>query len=123
MTTSTCRRHCQLADEVDDDDNGDAEDAADGGDAEDEDDEDNDLDEAPFSLPGCQSFAQMGYCHRFKPLAHHYCSKSCKFCAPTAHKKKHTTKSHAKSDVLLKGHGITVGGAAHVKVRDRGEML
>mmetsp|Transcript_12595 Transcript_12595/g.29573 ORF Transcript_12595/g.29573 Transcript_12595/m.29573 type:complete len:502 (-) Transcript_12595:112-1617(-) len=38
----------------------------------------------PFSLPGCQSFAHMGYCQRFEPLAHHYCRLSCKLCQPPA---------------------------------------
>lgn len=33
-------------------------------------------------LPGCKSFAQMGYCKRFPPLAHHYCKVSCAICHP-----------------------------------------
>jgi len=33
-------------------------------------------------LPGCASFATMGYCKRFPPLAHHYCRLSCALCTP-----------------------------------------
>ncbi|CAJ1422908.1 unnamed protein product [Effrenium voratum] len=31
-------------------------------------------------LPGCKSFASMGYCHRFSPLARKYCRLSCALC-------------------------------------------
>mmetsp|Transcript_2629 Transcript_2629/g.3474 ORF Transcript_2629/g.3474 Transcript_2629/m.3474 type:complete len:220 (+) Transcript_2629:22-681(+) len=43
-------------------------------------DDDKHMQEQPFSLPGCQSFASMGYCHRFVPLAKHYCRHSCSLC-------------------------------------------
>uniref|UniRef100_A0A7R9ZVL9 Peptidase A1 domain-containing protein n=1 Tax=Pyrodinium bahamense TaxID=73915 RepID=A0A7R9ZVL9_9DINO len=35
-------------------------------------------------LPGCSSFAGMGYCQRFAPLAHRYCRLSCELCTPTS---------------------------------------
>ncbi|CAJ1356787.1 unnamed protein product [Effrenium voratum] len=31
-------------------------------------------------LPGCKSFASMGYCQRFAPLARKYCRLSCALC-------------------------------------------
>jgi len=75
--------------------------------------------QAPFSLPGCQSFAQMGYCHRFKPLAHHYCKKSCHFCKPS---KKHHAHPKTSEGVTIKGGGMSVSHAAHMRLRDHGEM-
>mmetsp|Transcript_33182 Transcript_33182/g.98784 ORF Transcript_33182/g.98784 Transcript_33182/m.98784 type:complete len:127 (+) Transcript_33182:170-550(+) len=45
-------------------------------------DDDASMQKSPFSLPGCRSFAQMGYCGRFLPLAHHYCRLSCRLCKP-----------------------------------------
>jgi len=34
--------------------------------------------------PGCRAFLQMGYCQRFAPLAHRYCSLSCGLCRTRA---------------------------------------
>lgn len=66
----------------------------------------------PNSLPGCKSFAQMGYCKRFPPLAHHYCRLSCAFCKPPAGTGAGTvliSKSQIKeSDISVKGDGIIV---------------
>lgn len=88
-------------------------------------DEDKEMRKAPFSLPGCQSFAQMGYCHRFLPLAHHYCRRACKLCDPVKGKaatKSATSKSQQKPGVVVKGSGITVEHAQQRRVHDNGEM-
>lgn len=53
----------------------------------------------PFALPGCTSFANMGYCTRFAPLANHYCRLSCKLCKP---------RPVSSPGVILKSKGITV---------------
>jgi hypothetical protein len=44
--------------------------------------EDKEMQKGPFSLPGCNSFANMGYCTRFQPLAARYCKLACKLCNP-----------------------------------------
>jgi hypothetical protein len=59
-------------------------------------------------MPGCKSFAQMGYCKRFPPLAHHYCKLSCAFCSPP--KKSSESAPKANPDVSVKGSGIVVSG-------------
>merc|ERR1719401_1798144 len=42
---------------------------------------DDDKDMLNSSLPACRSFAQMGYCRRFPPLAQHYCRRACSLCS------------------------------------------
>mmetsp|Transcript_22725 Transcript_22725/g.59980 ORF Transcript_22725/g.59980 Transcript_22725/m.59980 type:complete len:165 (+) Transcript_22725:1-495(+) len=71
----------------------------------------------PFSLPGCKSFEQMGYCKRFKPLAAHYCRLSCKLCEPPEQKAKAPA-------VVIHGGGISVESASKriVASRHSGEM-
>jgi hypothetical protein len=41
---------------------------------------DDDTSMAKDHLPGCKSFKDMNYCTRFKPLASHYCRRSCGLC-------------------------------------------
>lgn len=43
--------------------------------------EDSKMTAAPFSLPGCSAFSQMGYCRRFQPLARRYCRLACGLCS------------------------------------------
>jgi len=77
------------------------------------------MQEAPFSLAGCSSFAQMGYCKRFPPLAQHYCRLSCKLCKPPAKK-----KAPRKPDVITRG-GFAVDRATATPLatgRGHGEM-
>jgi len=77
------------------------------------------MQQTPFSLPGCASFAKMGYCHRFLPLAHHYCRKSCQLCDAA---KKAMKKKKQEPEVVVRGGGMSVAHASHLKLRDRGEM-
>lgn len=51
-------------------------------------------------MPGCASFAEMGYCTRFAPLAHHYCRQSCSLCEDSTgasmFQKRQVIRPHAK---------------------------
>jgi hypothetical protein len=87
--------------------------------------------QAPFSLPGCVSFAKMGYCTRFPPLAEHYCRLSCARCRPKAAaaavEKKNATAggTSAESQVILRSHEIKVEHATRFMVvqHHSGEMF
>lgn len=57
-------------------------------------------------MPGCKSFAQMGYCKRFPPLAFHYCRLTCALCTPP--QKPPSLESKAAPRVSVKGSGIVV---------------
>lgn len=71
--------------------------------------EDDDKDMHHSFLPGCKSFAQMGYCKRFPPLANHYCRASCAFCkAPSGS----APAPKEPPDVSVKGNGIIVSHQA-----------
>lgn len=72
------------------------------------------------SLPGCASFAKMGYCTRFPPLGHHYCRQSCSFCSPGAG----AGAGQQGSAVSVKrGGGISVSAVRHQLVgQDDGEI-
>mmetsp|Transcript_110112 Transcript_110112/g.200316 ORF Transcript_110112/g.200316 Transcript_110112/m.200316 type:complete len:524 (+) Transcript_110112:128-1699(+) len=76
--------------------------------------EDDNKDMLKSQLPGCHSFAQMGYCKRFPPLAHHYCRLSCAFCKPPKSAKHGSAKAveavhHEPSpSVSVSGNGIVV---------------
>jgi len=96
-------------------------------------DDNNSMQQAPFSLPGCKSFARMGYCQRFQPLAHHYCRLSCSFCEPVVgHAVRHQQATAARlleqaadREVVVRSGGIGVERAERaVLARSRGgEML
>jgi len=75
--------------------------------------ENDDEDMKKSSLPGCISFAQMGYCKRFAPLAHHYCRLACGFCKPSFARNQGASSVDAqepdtKKDISIKGGGIVV---------------
>jgi len=85
---------------------------------------------APFSLPGCLSFAKMGYCARFPPLADHYCRLSCRRCKPkaataAAAKNATTSGTSAETQVILRSNEIKVEQATRsMAVRTHsGEMF
>lgn len=91
------------------------------------------MQEKPFSLPGCTSFSQMGYCQRFQPLAHHYCRLSCGLCQPSAARPPLPQVSAAFVDqqpkgpevVVRKGSGMSVSHVERMqlKLRNVDEML
>mmetsp|Transcript_18081 Transcript_18081/g.46947 ORF Transcript_18081/g.46947 Transcript_18081/m.46947 type:complete len:520 (+) Transcript_18081:84-1643(+) len=85
-------------------------------------DDDAHMQEKPFSLPGCTSFTQMGYCKRFAPLAHHYCRLSCGFCKPPTKGKR---KRKEPEVAVQKGSGMSVDREQRIKLsrRDFGEMF
>jgi len=77
------------------------------------------MEKSPFSLPGCKSFAQMGYCGRFQPLAHHYCRLSCRLCKPDG-----KPSNSSGPDVILKSGGMAVEHAQRTVLSHHGsEML
>jgi len=91
------------------------------------------MQKAPFSLPGCSTFAKMGYCKRFAPLAQHYCGLSCHLCKPT---EQNATRPKLKfvsalphrageGGAVVNGRGMSVAGQAAkvVHQRDMGEMF
>merc|ERR1712032_462078 len=83
--------------------------------------EDNDKEMVGSFLPGCSSFATMGYCKRFPPLAHHYCRLSCAMCTPP-NKSSGMHKVAKKDDntaTMVKGSGIIV---SHVQKRVLGHQ-
>jgi len=96
-------------------------------------DQNNEMRKAPFSLPGCATFAKMGYCKRFSPLAKHYCGLSCGLCTPkgqnsTASKLKFISAAPprtAEGGAVVKGRGMSVAGhsATVVHPREAGEMF
>merc|ERR1719379_2999525 len=59
-------------------------------------------------LPGCTSFAQMGYCKRFPPLAQHYCRLACKLCTPPVWTSSRSDAKEHVADAQTKGNGIVV---------------
>lgn len=69
---------------------------------------DDDKDMLKSQLPGCRSFANMGYCKRFPPLAHHYCSLACGFCKPDPPSKSASITT-SRAPVIVHGGGIVVG--------------
>lgn len=78
------------------------------------------MQKSPFSLPGCTSFAKMGYCSRFQPLAHHYCRLACQLCKPPGKQPK--TKA-ADSSVILKSGGMAVAHAKHTVLTHHGSEM
>jgi len=70
-------------------------------------DDDKHMQQSPFSLAGCKAFSQMGYCHRFLPLAHHYCRSSCGLCKATSGKTRNKPAVGA-GGVVVRGSGMSV---------------
>jgi len=70
-------------------------------------------------LPGCKSFASMGYCHRFSPLARKYCRLSCGLCTaggPVSAEKEASLvagdiKESVPAPVQVSGSGMSISGA------------
>eukprot|EP00931_Biecheleriopsis_adriatica_P052286 TRINITY_DN30404_c0_g1_i1.p1 TRINITY_DN30404_c0_g1~~TRINITY_DN30404_c0_g1_i1.p1 ORF type:complete len:516 (-),score=80.94 TRINITY_DN30404_c0_g1_i1:45-1592(-) len=80
-------------------------------------------------LPGCKSFASMGYCSRFSPLARKYCRLSCQYCTtggPVSTKAdlvaEHDLEAKRSAPVQVSGSGMSLSGAQRgvVKVRSLG---
>lgn len=65
-------------------------------------------------LPGCKSFASMGYCHRFSPLARKYCRLSCSLC---------TVGSASNSEQLVGEKDLQESSSAPVEVAGSGMSL
>mmetsp|Transcript_39188 Transcript_39188/g.92249 ORF Transcript_39188/g.92249 Transcript_39188/m.92249 type:complete len:524 (+) Transcript_39188:84-1655(+) len=65
-------------------------------------------------LPGCKTFRDMGYCTRFKPLAHHYCRLSCELChlpggSPTLTDEAEQPMTAGDGDqALVRGRGMKI---------------
>lgn len=75
-------------------------------------------------LPGCKSFASMGYCHRFSPLARKYCRLSCALCTVGSATEaqlvaKKDLQDSSSASVQVAGSGMSLSGARRgvVKVR------
>lgn len=86
------------------------------------------MQQSPFSLPGCKTFAQMGYCGRFPPLAQHYCRLSCTLCKPPVQMRANSTPQGSKAgepSVILRSTGIHVEHAQRIVLAraHMGEML
>lgn len=93
-------------------------------------DDDVHMQEAPFSLPGCKTFATMRYCQRFVPLAHHYCRKSCGLCTVGDASQSAAAVSHAESnntalEVIVTSRDIVMDRTQRIRFgpRNLGEML
>eukprot|EP00927_Polykrikos_kofoidii_P033496 TRINITY_DN28327_c0_g1_i1.p1 TRINITY_DN28327_c0_g1~~TRINITY_DN28327_c0_g1_i1.p1 ORF type:complete len:521 (-),score=86.91 TRINITY_DN28327_c0_g1_i1:58-1620(-) len=73
-------------------------------------DQDAVMKQEPFALPGCGTFAKMGYCLRFASLAQSHCRLSCKICkAP-----KKAPVKRTEPEVVIRGSGFTT---AHSQAR------
>ena len=75
-------------------------------------------------LPGCKSFASMGYCHRFSPLARKYCRLSCALCTVGSATEAQLVaekdlQDSSSASVQVAGSGMSLSGARRgvVKVR------
>jgi len=76
-------------------------------------------------LPGCKSFASMGYCSRFSPLARKYCRLSCGLCtaggevstAPEHSLVSGDLKESSAAPVQVSGSGMSISGARRGVVR------
>jgi len=72
-------------------------------------------------LPGCHSFAAMGYCERFAPLSQRYCRLSCELCtlrAPAAQ----APSSSTSSATTAQQEALSVTAVPTLALRDvRGE--
>lgn len=75
-------------------------------------------------LPGCKSFASMGYCHRFSPLARKYCRLSCALCTVGSASEAQLVgekdlQESSSASVQVAGSGMSLSGARRgvVKVR------
>jgi len=75
-------------------------------------------------LPGCKSFASMGYCHRFSPLARTYCRLSCALCTVGSATEAQLVaekdlQDSSSASVQVAGSGMSLSGARRgvVKVR------
>lgn len=81
-------------------------------------------------LPGCKSFASMGYCHRFPPLARKYCRLSCALCTAATSVKtspadlieEKDLQESSPAPVQVAGSGMRLSGARRgvVKLRTLG---
>lgn len=72
--------------------------------------QDDDKDMLKSRLPGCASFARMGYCTRFPPLAKHYCRQACSLCGHSSASKNATAQASTapKEPVKVSGSGFSV---------------
>eukprot|EP00435_Cladocopium_sp_Y103_P067900 s218_g30.t1 len=67
-------------------------------------------------LPGCKSFASMGYCHRFSPLARKYCRLSCALCTVGSASEAQLVgekdlQESSSASVQVAGSGMSLSGA------------
>lgn len=87
--------------------------------------EDDNKDMVWNHLPGCKSFASMGYCPRFAPLAKKYCRLSCDLCSMGGEVStksqilQEDVSSSSEAAVQVKGGGMSVSRARRGSLRVR----
>lgn len=87
--------------------------------------EDDNKDMVWNHLPGCKSFASMGYCPRFAPLAKKYCRLSCDLCSVDGEVStksqilQEDVKGNTEASVQVQGGGMSVSRSRRGSLRVR----